>query len=52
MKQLISIGSLTSDPIGTERYMVVDGNTTAAETIVFYPYNDAVKENKWKFTIE
>ena len=55
MKQLIPLGSITSDPIGTERYMVVNDYSTAAEMVVIYPYNFKTKENKWlniKFTTE
>jgi hypothetical protein len=48
MKQLIPLGSITSDPIGTERYMVVDGDNTAAETIVVCPYNAAKEESDWR----
>lgn len=45
MRQLIPLGSLTGDPIGTQRYMVVNGNTTAAETIVIYLNTE--DEIKW-----
>jgi len=48
MKQLIPLGSLTSDPIGTKRYMVCDGDNTAAETIVVCPYNAVKEENEWR----
>lgn len=40
MKRLIPLGSITGDPIGVKRYMVIDANswcTSVSETICLLP---------------